>query len=118
MGYSRLRFLLLARRVVREIEDYVRSGFRVEKIVAIGGSPTCGAFTTLDVSSAVDCIARCPVAYLDRATYNRDAIAANVVPGRGTFMQALMSGLRRRHLVIPVEEHDLLAEMRERGVGS
>ena len=83
MGYSRLRFLMLARRVVREIEDYVRSGFGVEKIVAIGGSPTCGAFST------VDCMARCPVVYLDRATYNRDAIAANVVPGSGVFMQAL-----------------------------
>ena len=105
---------MLARRVVREIEDYVRSGFRVEKIVAIGGSPTCGAFSTLDVFSAVDCIVRCPVVYLDRATYNRDAIAANVVPGSGVFMQALMSGLRRRHIAIPVEEHDLLADMRQR----
>lgn len=41
LGYTRWMYWRLAKEVVRDIEDYVRSGFEVVGIVGVGGS-TCG----------------------------------------------------------------------------
>src|SRR5215471_7303757 len=42
LWYTRWRYRRLAKEVVRDIEDYVRSGFGVVGIVGVGGSPSCG----------------------------------------------------------------------------
>ena len=46
VAYTRLRYLWLARRTARDIEDFRRAGVRVLGVVGVGGSPTCGAGTT------------------------------------------------------------------------
>jgi hypothetical protein len=43
VAHTRLRYLLLARRTARDIEDFRRAGVRVLGVVGVGGSPSCGA---------------------------------------------------------------------------
>jgi predicted secreted protein len=109
--YTAMRYRLLAARVAEDVRDYLRSGFQVTAVVGVGGSPSCGVRTTLDLAGAVEGIAACPLAALDRAVFNREVIAANVVPGEGLFVAALRRAFRRRGADVPFSEHDLQAEM-------
>ena len=111
--YTRWVYSRLAKAVVREIADYIRSGFRVVGIVGVGGSPSCGVWTTLDLQRSLKVIAACPVAQLDRQRMNETAIAACLQDGSGWFVAALQRQLRRKHLTIPWYEHSLLAEMQD-----
>jgi predicted secreted protein len=111
LWHTRVTYGRLARRVVREVEDYVRSGFDVIGIIGIGASPSCGVLTTLDLPRALDAVAACDPETLTRAEYNASTIAGNVVAGRGLFFDAMMRRLQRRHLRIDCYEHDLVAEM-------
>jgi uncharacterized protein YbbK (DUF523 family) len=111
--YSRLYYRWLARRTASDVADYQRSGFAVVGVIGVGGSPSCGVRRTLDLTGAVDAMAACPLATLERGAFNRDVVAANVVGGEGLFVGALRRALRRRHVRVPFEEHDLLSEMHE-----
>jgi predicted secreted protein len=126
--YTRLVYAWLARAITGDVADYRRCGVEVVGLVGIGGSPSCGVATTLDLPGAVHALTRCPVARLDRRALNEDIIAANVRPGEGLFVRALRRRLARAGVGIPMAEHDLLAELgiscrrgqrpREAGVGS
>ena len=109
--YTRRVYARLARSVARDIIDYQRSGIDVTGLVGIGGSPSCGVHTTLDLSAAVSALTRCPAARLDRRVLNQGIIAANVRPGEGLFIHALRQRLTRASAGIPMHEHDLLAEL-------
>jgi uncharacterized protein YbbK (DUF523 family) len=111
--YSRLYYRWLARRAAADVADYQRSGFAVVGVMGVGGSTSCGVRRTLDLAGAVDAMAACPLAALERGAFNRDVVAANVVAGEGLFVAALRRALRRRHIRVPFEEHDLLFEMQE-----
>jgi uncharacterized protein YbbK (DUF523 family) len=111
--YSRLVYALLARRVVRDMADYVRSGFEVVGIVGVGASPSCGVFHTLDVRRSVEVAAGCTVGATDAATFNTSLMSTAVNAGSGYFIKALRRGLKHRHLMIPFYEHDLVTELRE-----
>lgn len=109
LRHTRRIYARLARRVAADARDYRRAGVEVVGVVGIGGSPSCGVRTTLDLPGAVDVLTRCPLAALDRRTLNEDVVAANTRPGEGMFVCAL-----RRELAdsdIPFEEHDLLDEL-------
>jgi len=110
--YTRWIYALLAKDVVRDIEDYVRSGFEVVGIVGVGGSPSCGVCTRLDLGRSLEVVAGCPLARLDRQLMNEAAIAACLSEGEGLFIEALQRRLRRKHLTIRWYEHELLAEIR------
>ena len=77
--YTSLRYRRLARRVAGDIDDYQRSGFVVAGIVGVAGSPSCGVRRTLGLSGALEAMAACPLAALDRQAFNRQVIAANAV---------------------------------------
>lgn len=109
--YTKVRFWIAAREVVKDIEDYLRSGFDVVGIVGIGGSPSCGVCRTLDLSGSIERMTACPVASLDRRTFNDDVIAANFVAGEGLFIASVHRQLKRRHIEVPFYEHDLATEM-------
>ena len=47
--YTRLAYRRFAGQVAREIRDYVRSGQSVQAVLGVGGSPSCGVRTTLDL---------------------------------------------------------------------
>ena len=109
LRHTRRVYARLARRVAADARDYRRAGVEVVGVVGIGGSPSCGVHTTLDLAGAVDVLTRCPLAALDRRTLNEDVVAANTRPGEGMFVCAL-----RRELAdvdVPFEEHDLLDEL-------
>jgi predicted secreted protein len=110
--YTRMRYHVFARSIAREIADYVRSGTAVVGIVGVGGSPSCGVWTTLDLRRSVDSLASCPVAQLNRDTMNEQAIVACRRRGQGMFTEALRRHLAYRRLSVSWYEHDLLNEIR------
>ncbi|HEX9133699.1 MAG TPA: hypothetical protein VF844_15515 [Ktedonobacteraceae bacterium] len=110
--YTRWMYGQLAKEVVRDIEDYVRSGFAVVGIVGVGGSPSCGVCSRLDLWRSLEVVANCPLARLDRQLMNEEAIAACLGEGEGLFIEAIQRRLRRKHLTIRWYEHELLTEIR------
>ncbi len=113
LWYTRWRYWRLAKEVVRDIEDYVRSGFEVAGIVGVGGSPSCGVWSSLDLRRSLEVVAGCPLASLDRRVMNEEVVAACLNEGEGLFVAAIQRELRRKHLSIRWYEHDLLSEIRE-----
>ena len=111
LWYTRRVYARLARAITRDVLDYRRCGIEVTGLVGIGGSPSCGVHTTLDLPAAVTALTRCPAARLDRRTLNNDIVAANTRPGEGLFIHALCKHLARAGADIPLIEHDLLSEL-------
>lgn len=111
LAYTRLAYRRLARRTAAQIGDYARRGYTVESVVGVGGSPSCGVRTTLDLPAVLDALARRDPARLNRRDLNARIIAANSKPGQGLFIAALRRDLRRRRLDVPLAEHDLIAEI-------
>jgi predicted secreted protein len=110
--YTRAVYRRLARDVVTDVEDYVRSGFDVIGIVGVGASPSCGVHTTLDLRRSLEAAAALPLESIDRATFNRDVVVACRVSGQGLYVRELRRQLDRKGLNVPFLEHDLVAEMR------
>jgi predicted secreted protein len=111
LARTRLVYRRLARRVAAQVADYQRSGHRVESVVGIGGSPSCGVRTTLDLPAVLDDIARRDPGRLDRRDFNRHVIAGHATAGPGMFIAALRRQLLRRGIDVPFDEHDLIAEI-------
>jgi predicted secreted protein len=112
VGWTTVRYSALARAVVRQIEDYLRSGMRVVGIVGVGASPSCGVTTTLEIGRAVEVLAACPLAGADRDRMNDDLLIGCSAAGEGLFIGALRRRLAKRGIDVPFFEHDLVAEMR------
>lgn len=110
--YTRWMYGRMAKEVVRDIEDYVRSGFEVVGIVGVGGSPSCGVCTTLNLWRSLEVVASCPIARLERGVMNEEAIAACLSEGEGFFIEAIQRRLKRKNLTIRLYEHNLLTEIR------
>lgn len=111
LAWTRRVYGRLARRVARDIASYRDAGMEVTGIVAVAGSPSCGATVTLDIPRAVERLAALPLAELDRDAVNR-VVIETAVPGTGLFTAALLRALHRRGIEVPVTEHDLIAELR------
>jgi hypothetical protein len=94
------------------VADYLESGFEVVEVVGVGGSPSCGVATTLDLDGAVAALARTR-GDGDRRSANRDVVAANAVAGRGLFIECLDRALHTRGITVTYREHDLIAELRD-----
>ena len=110
--HTRAIYGRLAARVARDIEDSSRAGVKVLGVIGVGGSPSCGAGTTLDLRRSFETVAACPLALIDRTTVNEHAVVGCRTAGEGLFIRALQHRLARRGLDIPFMEYDLLAEMR------
>jgi uncharacterized protein YbbK (DUF523 family) len=108
-GYLRLRYRRIARRVARDVEDYVASGFEVVGVVGVAGSPSCGVDTTLDLGCALRAVGSCPLSGPTTDWINRSVIARSAVPGSGVFIEALGYGFDRRSIRVPFNEVDLFA---------
>jgi predicted secreted protein len=106
LAYTRIVYRRMARDVAAQIADYRRSGYRVEGVVGIGGSPSCGVHTALNLAAALDDIAAADPAGLDRRDFNERVIAGNTQDGEGMFVAALRSELRRRKINVPFHEYD------------
>jgi hypothetical protein len=111
LRYTRFVYARLARGVARDVLDYRRAGVEVVGFVGVGGSPSCGVRSTLDLPAAVDALSRLPCARLDRDSLNEGVIAANVRPGEGMFACELRRRFSDAGVDVPFEEHDLLSEL-------
>lgn len=115
-GWTRLVYRRLARSIARDIAGCSAAGLEVVEVVGVGASPSCGVSTTLDLGGALEAMARqAPKAGADAAAANRDIVIANVVAGRGLFIDSLDRALRRRRQTVTYREHDLIAELTEAG---
>lgn len=113
VAYTRLVYARLANRVVRDVADYVRSGFEVAGIVGVSASPSCGVLHTLDLARSLEVAGTWPDGVVDAARFNGALTATALTAGSGYFIRAIRRGLGRRHLVVPFLEHDLVAELQE-----
>jgi predicted secreted protein len=109
-AWTRLVYRRLARRVAHDIAGYLRSALEVVEVVGVGGSPSCGVHTTLDLDRAVAAMARVD-AVTDVWSANRSVVIDNVVAGRGLFIECLDRALARRGIRVAQTEHDLVAEL-------
>ena len=112
--WTTVTYRRLARRVARDIADYRDSGLEVVEIVGVGGSPSCGVATTLDLDRAVAALARAR-GEPDLRSANREVVAANAVAGRGLFVACLDRALHARGVTVTYREHDLIAELQAAG---
>ena len=112
VAYTRLRYRLLARHAARDIGDFRRAGVRVLGVVGVGGSPSCGTTTTLDLREAFEIVASCPLARIDRTTVNERVVLGCRTPGEGLFTGALKRELARRGIDVAFVDYDLAAEIR------
>ena len=110
--YTRWIYRRLAKEVVGDIEDYVRSGFEVVGMVGVGGSPSCGVWSGLDLRRSLEVAAGCPLTRLGRRVMNEEVVAACLSEGEGLFVAAIQRELKRKRLSIRWFEHDLLSEIR------
>jgi predicted secreted protein len=111
LSYTRLRYRILARGVVRDIERYRHGGVDVVGIVGVGASPSCGVTTTLDTERSFEVLASCSLATIDPTLINERAVAGCRLAGEGLFMAALGRRLTRRGIQLRMIEYDLIAEM-------
>lgn len=115
-GYSRWRYRRLASTLARQIADYRASGFDVQGVVGVDTSPSCGVRHTLDLGAALEAIANCEVATIDRATFNKDVVASTRIAGEGMFIKALRNELARCGQRVRFVAHDLMAELEQRPI--
>ena len=112
LWYTRWVYKRLAKVVVKDIHDYIRSGFEVVGMVGVGGSPSCGVWSNLDLRCSLEAVAGCPLAKCDRRQVNEKAVAACLREGEGLFIAAIQRQLRRKRITVRWYEYDLLSEMR------
>ena len=105
-----LIYARLARQIVDCIADYRSTGYCVETVVGVDGSPTCGVTRTLDIRKAFDMLAHIEVESVSVGQMN-SLIRQCALPGRGLFTSHLKRELKKRQLDIPFHAHDLLAEI-------
>lgn len=111
LAYTRWVYRRLARSVVHEVRALQHGGVEVVGMVGIGGSPSCGVRTTLDLPAAVDRLTRIRLAELDRARLNDDVVAPCLRRGEGQFVCALRGELDRAGIDLPLAEHDQPVEL-------
>jgi hypothetical protein len=109
--YTRLAYRRLAGHVVRDIGDYIRSGQTVQAVVGVGGSPSCGVRTTLNLKGVLGTIAGCDPHPAEDGRLQPSHHRRSRATGQGVFIAALRLQLRRRGLDLPFDEHDLIAEI-------
>jgi len=100
----------IANKTVKEIRDQMKAGYTVKGIIGIGGSPTCGVQTSLDISR-INEFANLKLNQLDRKSWN-DLIYTKFLQNKaGLFMKILQKKLRRRKTDLVFYEFDLQKEM-------
>jgi len=104
--YLKLRYRMLARRIVRDMEDYACSGMEVVAVVGVADSPSCGVTTTLDLATSLRALGDCPRRGVSAEWMNRDVVGAALRPGQGLFTETLTQEIEHRGLAVPTAEFD------------
>ncbi len=99
----------IAKEVANQIGDYINSGFQVVGLIGIGGSPTCGISTTLDLKK-FDLLAQMNLDTLNTQTFNEFLYRELLIEGKGLFIQALEQKLKEKKIQVTFYEHSLVSE--------
>lgn len=110
LGYTRVVYRRLARATAKQVADYLGSGFWVEGMVGVDGSPSCGLHKTLDMAQSFEALASLDIRTATVAEMN-DLIRQNLCEGSGLYTSLLKEELEKRGLSIPYRAHDLMAEL-------
>jgi predicted secreted protein len=86
-----------------QIGDYINSGFQVVGLIGIGGSPTCGVSTTLDLKK-FDLLAQMNLDTLNTQNFNEFLYRELLIEGKGLFIQALEHKLKEKKIQITFNE--------------
>jgi uncharacterized protein YbbK (DUF523 family) len=114
LWYTRRVYWRIARQLAEQVADYHASGFTVVGIVGVDGSPSCGVHQTIDIKGGLELVAQLgPGA---RARDTNAIISACLVQGRGIFLEKLQRELAQHGLNVPLQAHDLIAELEGRPV--
>ncbi len=101
----------IAGEVSNEIQDYLESGFEVVGIIGIGGSPSCGVNTTLDMKKSAELLANASVDEISREKINGPGNIDLLIKGEGLFIEVLKGSLIKKGIMINFYEHDLVSEI-------
>lgn len=112
--YTRRVCRRLARQAVKQIHDYIRSGFVVAGIVGVDGSPSCGVRRTLNLRQSLQLVGSLPPE-ATREDMNSIVLRC-LAEGQGFFIEELQEELSRRRLSVPLLAFDMPAELRGRPV--
>lgn len=105
---TKRKYRQIAKETVRDIKDYSNSGFEVVGIIGIGGSPSCGVNTGLDIKKFVDLAANTKINDLDAEKMNY-MVKECLVPEKGLFIEELEKELLRNNLKINIIEYSLIS---------
>lgn len=111
MWYTKRKYTTMAKEVLKDIKDYLDSGFDVIGIVGVSASPTCGVNTSLDITKFTDFLSGTTIEAIDRRRLNEDYIKNSLVTRSGIFIDMLKNLMKKSNLHIKFYEHDLIKEM-------
>jgi predicted secreted protein len=102
----------IAQDVVLQIQNYQKADFEVVGFLGLGGSPTCGVFSTLDLSK-YELLADLDVNNIERESFNTLLYSKFSKIGKGLFSEILYNELKRKKMDIPFMEYDIPSEMKK-----
>ncbi len=100
----------VAKYTANEIQDYIKNGMEVVAFIGVGGSPSCGVYTTPDVKMYFSHSARMDISKTSRSAHN-EMLRKCTISGQGVFVKYLTRYLRRKKINIPMLEYNFFDEM-------
>jgi len=102
----------MAKEIIEEISDYIKSGFEVVGIIGVKGSPSCGVSASLDLKRSADYLVNIDIKTINKETLNNDLYKTCLSNSRGLFIEALKKEIGKLNIDIPFLEHDLISELK------
>lgn len=111
MWRTKLIYRKIAKKVVKDMQNYQNSGFEIIGIVGISASPTCSISKTIDGRKFLDYLSNKKVDDIKRENLNDFCIKGALVDGNGLYILELKRILKKKKMDIRFYEHDLIREM-------
>ena len=111
--YTKWIYGWMARQTAHQIKDYLDSGFSLHGVVGIDGSPTCGVSQTLDFKKSFELLAHININTVTNVDANK-VVHECLINGKGLFIKALQTKLKREKIDIRFWGHNLVAELSDK----
>jgi len=108
--HTKRKYSRIAKNIIRQIEEYMKSGYKVMGIVGVGGSPTCGITEKIGLES-YEKLTEISVNTITRQSWNELLYSELLKNGKGLFMQILNKKLEKRNIKLNFYEFSLVSEM-------
>jgi predicted secreted protein len=107
---TKYKYWIIAKKIVKDICDYQKSGYLIKGIIGIDGSPTCGIAKTLDMKESLKYFEDCDIRTLERKRFNDDMYEKCCYNDSGIFIKTLKRIFKRKGIDIPMSSVDLIKE--------